>query len=174
MAGFVGHLNARTDLALLEAVVDRGLTLVLVGPIDAASGGPRLDELLDRKTVHAVGPCDFEEVAAWLWSVDVGLVPYRNDEFNRWSFPLKTLEYLAAGLPVVSTGLPASKWLADADIGIADSPEDFGETAWQMARAAEDERAVMGRQAFAAGHSWDQRAALLLETIRAPRVEAFT
>ena len=102
VAGFVGHLNRRTDVALLEAVVDRGLTLVLVGPIDAASGGPRLEELLERDTVHAVGACDFEEVAAWLWSFDVGLVPYRNDEFNRWSFPLKTLEYLAAGLPVVS------------------------------------------------------------------------
>ena len=32
MAGFVGHINARTDLELLEAIVDRGRSLLMVGP----------------------------------------------------------------------------------------------------------------------------------------------
>ena len=36
VAGFVGQINDRTDLSLLEAVADRGLSLLLVGPVNPA------------------------------------------------------------------------------------------------------------------------------------------
>ena len=45
--------------------------------------------------------------------MDVGLTPYADTPFNEASFPLKTLEYFSAGLPVVSTDLPGSRWLRD-------------------------------------------------------------
>ena len=57
--------------------------------------------------------------------MDVGLVPYGMSEFNRWSFPMKALEYLSAGLPVVSTSLPAMQWLDTPFIALADTPEAF-------------------------------------------------
>ncbi len=61
----------------------------------------------------------FEDLPGYLAAMDVGLVPYGATEFNRWSFPMKTLEYLAAGLPVVSTSLPAVRWLDTALISLA-------------------------------------------------------
>ncbi|HVB44045.1 MAG TPA: hypothetical protein VNF47_15260 [Streptosporangiaceae bacterium] len=36
VAGFVGHINDRTDLRLLEAIAARGRSLLLVGPKDPA------------------------------------------------------------------------------------------------------------------------------------------
>ena len=44
-------------------------------------------------------------------AIDVGLTPYAQSAFNEASFPLKTLEYLAAGRPAVVSDLPAHRWL---------------------------------------------------------------
>lgn len=165
VAGFVGHLNARTDLGLLHAVVDQGLGLVLVGPLGSGLGR-ELDELLERDEVVAVGAQPFEDLPAWLAGIDVGLLPYRNDEFNRHSFPLKTLEYLVAGLPVVSTGLPASRWLDCPDVMLADDPRRFASYAVQLASRPKDERDVARRRQFARNHSWDARARTLLNAVR--------
>ena len=48
VAGFVGHINRRIDLGLLEAVADRGWSLMLVGPRDPDFEPKRLDTLLGR------------------------------------------------------------------------------------------------------------------------------
>ena len=49
----------------------------------------------------------------YLAAIDVGITPYQNSPFNYALFPIKTLEYLSAGLLVVSTDLPGSRWLRD-------------------------------------------------------------
>jgi teichuronic acid biosynthesis glycosyltransferase TuaH len=59
------------------------------------------------------------DVPGYLAAIDIGITPYTSSEFNRASFPLKTLEYLAAGRPVVSSDLPGARWLHD-DLAAAD------------------------------------------------------
>ena len=158
IAGFVGHINSRTDLALLEAVADAGVSLLLVGPKDEDFEPERFDRLAARANVAYVGRRPFEDVPSYLAAMDVGLVPYGPTEFNRWSFPLKTLEYLAAGLPVVATSLPAVRWLDTELITIADAPEDFAASVVRDAATARDDRLVPRRRAFAQRHSWSERA----------------
>lgn len=167
VAGFIGHINDRTDLELLEAVAGRGRSLVLVGPKDPAFEPRRFEDLVRRANVHWAGPQPFEALPGYLRMMDVGLVPYANSRFNQASFPLKTLEYLAAGRAVVATDLPGIRWLRTDLVTIADGPRRFaaavdrllGETAAPTLRAR--------RQAFAAGHSWASRAADLLAAIDA-------
>jgi len=53
--------------------------------------------------VRWVGPQPYGALPGYLRLMDVGVVPYRDSAFNRGSFPLKTLEYLAAGRGVVAT-----------------------------------------------------------------------
>ncbi|MFB9733364.1 glycosyltransferase [Ornithinimicrobium kibberense] len=161
VAGFVGHLNERTDLDLLAAVLDEGMSLLLVGPVSSDLDGARLSRILAHPRARAVGPQPFEDLPLWMESVDVGLVPYRTDDFNRYSFPLKTLEYLAAGLPVVSTGLPANDWLGSPDIVEADTPEPFARAARKAVISCADPRLVERRRTFAATHTWARRAETL-------------
>ncbi len=161
VAGFVGHLNQRTDLDLLAAVLDEGLSLVVVGPISSDLHGSQLSRLLGHPRVRAVGPQPFEDLPGWMDIVDVGLVPYRLDDFNRYSFPLKTLEYLAGGLPVVSTHLPANDWLACPHIVEADTPGAFATAARTAALSRADPGLVEQRRTFAASHSWARRAETL-------------
>lgn len=158
VAGFVGHLNCRTDLALLEAAVDAGASLLLVGPRAPDFEPDRLDALLARANVTYVGPKRFEELLPYLKAIDVGIVPYANSQFNRNSFPLKTLEYLAAGKPVVSTPLPAVRSLRTELVALAETPRDFAAAVMREAALPREPALVAERRAFAARHSWAARA----------------
>ncbi|OLR90804.1 glycosyltransferase [Actinokineospora bangkokensis] len=157
VAGLVGQLSARIEISLLEAVADSGVGLVLVGPRDPAWEPQRLRVLLARANVHAVGPVPFEELPGWLAAFDVGLCPYADTEFNRASFPLKTLEYLAAELPVVGTDLPAHQRLVaeGADVLLARTPAEFAARVEEAARSTR-ERGL--RREVARRHSWAERA----------------
>jgi glycosyltransferase involved in cell wall biosynthesis len=162
---FMGRLNARTDLGLLEAVAGR-VPLLVAGPVDPTFEPARVIALLERPNVHWAGPQRREALPGWLRLAGCGLVPYRpGDPFNKGSFPLKTLEYLAAGRPVVSTYLPATTWLGTPLIRTASGPEDF---AAEVAKALDGGMApelVAERRAFAAGHSWERRAGEILAAV---------
>jgi teichuronic acid biosynthesis glycosyltransferase TuaH len=159
IAGFVGHVNARIDLSLLEAVANRGVSLLMVGPVDPKFRTDRFNRLVSRDNVQWVGPRPFAALPSYLRLMHVGLTPYVDSAFNRGSFPLKTLEYLAAGRGVVSTDLPASRWLGTDLIHRAMGPREFAE-ATEAALAAPRGQALMAkRKAVAEQHSWAGRAA---------------
>lgn len=165
VAGFVGQLNRRTDLRLLEAVADRGRSLLLVGPKDPGFEPERLAALLRRPNVRWVGAKPFRALPGYLRSIDVGLVPYGDSAFNRGSFPLKTLEYLAAGRPVVATDLPAIRWLATDLVRVATEPTAFADEVDRLLGEARTPGLMALRREFAAGHSWSNRAGSFHEAI---------
>jgi teichuronic acid biosynthesis glycosyltransferase TuaH len=158
VAGVIGHLSARIDIALLEAVVDAGCSLLLIGPVDPTWEPERFSSLVHRQRVAWLGRRTFEQLPAYLRSIDVGLTPYSDTPFNRASFPLKTLEYLAAGLPAVSTDLPATRWLNSDLIRIASQPADFARAVCQAVAEGKSETVMRKRREFAARHSWQHRA----------------
>jgi glycosyltransferase involved in cell wall biosynthesis len=172
VAGFVGQINDRTDLSLLEAVADRGLSLLLVGPVNPAFEPERFGALRQRENVCWVGPKPFETLPGYFRSMDVGLVPYRDSPFNRGSFPLKTLEYLAAGRAVVATDLPAIRWLNTDLISVATEPTAFAGLVARLAGKTRTEPLVARRQAFATEHSWGRRAADIAAAIAATKTAA--
>lgn len=164
VAILIGQLNERLDLACLEAVVNAGTPLRVVGPRadrDVAYGR-RLDALLKHPGVQWLGRLPPEQVARELEAVRVGLTPYRNTAFNQASFPLKTLDYLAAGLPVVSTNLDASRWLATEHVRIADGPDAFARRVAECITEAPSREDAKDRQRLASQHGWPQRAKQLL------------
>jgi teichuronic acid biosynthesis glycosyltransferase TuaH len=168
IAAFIGHLNNRTDLALLEAVADAGTSLLLIGPKDPAFEAERFARLVARSNVAYLGARAFEELPSYLKVIDVGLVPYGDIEFNRWSFPMKTLEYLAAGRPVVATSLPAIRWLDTDLVTLADTPSEFAASVLRQADFACQPELVARRRAFAAKHSWADRSDRLVRLIKQP------
>jgi teichuronic acid biosynthesis glycosyltransferase TuaH len=161
IAGFVGHLNSRTDLALLEAVVDAGASLLVIGPKEPSFEPERFERLAARDNVAYLGARPFDALPSYFKLIDVGVVPYGDTEFNRGSFPMKTLECLAAGRPVVATSLPAVRWLDTDLVSLADSPADFAAAVLREAPLARDPALVRRRREFAATHSWGRRAAEL-------------
>jgi teichuronic acid biosynthesis glycosyltransferase TuaH len=176
VVGLVGRLSDRIDLNALMAIADSGQALLLMGPLDSRWEPQRFRELTSMPSVRYIGPVPSAEVPAYLAAMDVGITPYRDTEFNRASFPLKTLEYLSAGLPVVASNLPAMRWLR-ADLEEAETPEvadrilvlaDHGQDyvdAIRMVTAGSSEVASR-RAAFAARHSWTNRAEQFAATMK--------
>jgi len=178
VVGLVGHLSDRIDMGVLEAVADTGLTLLIVGPHDARWEPRRFAALAARPTVHYAGRVPTDAVAGYLAAIDVGITPYRDTPFNRASFPLKTLEYLAAGRSVVSTDLPAARWLADdlaaaglaADgvLALAAGPDQMAAAVRAAAALGHPPELSGRRRAFAARHSWPRRAEAFAAAIGLP------
>jgi teichuronic acid biosynthesis glycosyltransferase TuaH len=172
VVGLIGHLSERIDLALLEAVADAGCSLLMVGPHDSGWEPARFAALAARDRVEWVGRQPFERLPSYLRIMDVGITPYADSAFNRASFPLKTLEYLAAARPVVSTDLPAVRWLGTDLISVATGPEDFTEAVLLAAKQSRAPELAARRRDFAARHSWENRAAEFAAAIGLPRPTA--
>ncbi|MGO4957032.1 glycosyltransferase [Luteococcus sp. Sow4_B9] len=171
-AVLVGQLNERLDINLLEAVVNAGVTLRILGPRSDRDPevGRRLDALLARPDVDWRGPVPHHEVVGLLASASVGITPYATNDFNRASFPLKTLEYLAIGLPVVSTPLDSLRLLDTDLVDEAAGPEAFAAKVLQRVDEPRDAQLELRRRDFADQHSWRARAETLLDAIE--KVEA--
>jgi glycosyltransferase involved in cell wall biosynthesis len=104
VAGYVGVIDERLDLDLLAdaARLLPGWTLRVVGPVtkvDPASL-PRL------ANIEYPGMTAYEALPDVMAGFDVALMPFALNEATTSISPTKTLEYLAAGLPVVSTRVP--------------------------------------------------------------------
>lgn len=148
--GFVGGLSEWVDTQLVATLARRrpAWTFCLVGP----AGGADLRPLRELGNVLLVGPRPYADLPRYLAAMDVGLIPFVQDRLTWHADPIKAYEYLAAGLPVVATDLPALRRL-DRVVRLADSPEEF---VAQIAEALHDDRRAE-RQAEAARHSWASR-----------------
>lgn len=165
IAGVVGTIGDRIDLELLAQVAKSGISVLLVGQKQRNLPDERLRQLTDLPNVQWVGHKPPVELPRYLAALDVGLVPYTDSQFNRASFPLKTLEYLAAGLPVVSTDLPASQWLATSHVPIASNATDFIAKVRAAIASNTAPRESQARRDFAATHDWSQRADQILDLL---------
>ena len=99
--GYVGVIDERLDLALIERLADErpDATIVMVGPIAKIAPG----SLPRRANIVYLGKRTYAELPALLSSFDVALMPFIIGATTEFISPTKTLEYLAAGRPVVST-----------------------------------------------------------------------
>src|SRR5215207_2177717 len=104
VAGYVGVIDERLDLALVADLATRApdWDIQMVGPVVKIeeSDLPRADNL------HYLGTQPYAALPAVMAEFDVALMPFALNEATRSISPTKTLEYLAAGLPVVSTRIP--------------------------------------------------------------------
>jgi teichuronic acid biosynthesis glycosyltransferase TuaH len=93
-------------------------------------------------------------------ALDVGLAPYTDVAFNRKSYPLKVLQYLAAGVPVVSSANGATDDLVDA-VHLAWGPDAFEHEVRQALKEGDPAQRA-ARQAAAASRPWTTVARELL------------
>lgn len=166
IAGFMGHIGDRIDLRFLKSVADTGCSLLLIGPRHPRFDISTLNSLLARGNVQWVGPKRFEVLPTYLGSIDVGIIPYDHSAFNEGSFPLKALEYLAAGLGVIATDLPAFRWLNSPDIVIEDDPTRFALAVRKALEAPGNRQAADRRRMFARQHTWTIRAEAFARVMR--------
>lgn len=162
-AVYVGNLAAyRIDFALLHAVVDAGIELVLIGALglgDTDALPPAAQALFTRDGVTRIDSQRQGALPAYLAHCDVALIPFSVNDHTRGSLPLKLWEYLAAGLPVVATDLPNLRLAAQGDaagmLSLAGSPVEFAAAVVEAAAEPRSRRPVRSKAADA--HDWPAR-----------------
>ncbi|WP_426226763.1 glycosyltransferase [Pseudarthrobacter sp. DSP2-3-2b1] len=166
-AVLIGQLNERLDMDLLAALDEARVPILVIGPRTEhdRKTSRLLDTFLGSDNVAWLGRLPLAETRKHLATARVGLTPYRDNAFNRASFPLKTLDYLAAGLPVVATDLPAVRWLETDLVSICKTKENFVRQVQQELATAPNTATEADRRTFAAGHSWHERARQLMSVI---------
>lgn len=160
--GFFGGLDDYTvDLALLARLADHlpDLPFVLVGD---ANGD--IADLVARSNVHWFGRRPYSEIPAFGSGFDVALMPWLDNEWIRYSSPIKLKEYLALGLPVVSTPFPELDHVPEGLVTVAAGAQDMaGAIRRQLAQDPQPER----RRASVLGETWESKAARLQELVEA-------
>jgi glycosyltransferase involved in cell wall biosynthesis len=162
--GFAGNLAPVCDLELLRSIAQSrpDWSVVLVGPISVDPSSLRLPN------VHILGPKPYASLPSYVQAFDVGIIPYLLNAWSRAVDPLKTLEYLAAGIPVVSLPLPEMHKYAP-PVRVA---ADYAEFRDALAEAlAEQPNAAAARQALAQEHTWERRAEQLMDIVERVREE---
>jgi UDP-galactopyranose mutase len=162
--GFYGTIGGWLDFDLLAELARQrpNWSFVFAGP-QASREFDRLRTLANVRYLGVLGYHELPRHAAWF---DVGLVPFRLNALTRYVHPIKALEYLALGLPVVSAPLTD---LADFSrtIRFANTSAEW-QAAIEQCLSAESrcERAVSDRRQAVAAHDWDRRADLIVAKLR--------
>ncbi len=167
IAGYVGAINEKVDLALLVEVARRCLdwSLFLVGPVEVTEEESKraLQKLQAMSNVHFLGRKKVTDVPRYIAACDVCLLPYRINEWTQNIDSLKLYEYLACGKPVVATDVPAAQRFTHV-VKVATSEVQF---IAQMRAAVEEDDPTKRRErrSVAAQNTWEQRVASISTAI---------
>ena len=162
VAGYVGVIDERLDLELIAdlAALLPSWEIRLVGPV--AKIDPTA--LPEAPNITYPGPAGYRELPAVMGGFDVALMPFARNEATRSISPTKTLEYLAAGLPVVSTRVPdVVSSFADV-VDLQDDAAGFADACRRVLRHSAEARAGRCR-VHLHEHHWDTIAARMDELL---------
>jgi glycosyltransferase involved in cell wall biosynthesis len=82
---------------------------VIIGEQREGQRSEQLTQLARMPNVHLLGYRSYQSLPQFLRGMNVGVLPTLLNDYTRSMFPMKFYEYLAAGLPVVSTPLDFAK-----------------------------------------------------------------
>ena len=156
--GFFGVIDERLDRDLLGALAAAHpeWQVVLAGPvvkIDPAS-------LPQAPNLHYLGPKQYAELPAYLAGWDVCLLPFARNRSTEFISPTKTLEYMAAEKPIVSTPITDVAEPYGEIVHLGSTADEFVAGCEAALAEGEPERAgrVAAMQGVLAETSWDRTA----------------
>lgn len=153
-----GHISERIDWDGIagSSQLQREWTWIFVGPTDKGMEARVTTSLGKHRFYHP--PIPVHDLPAWIYYCDACSVPYRLNPFTRASSPLKAIEYLAMGAPVLSTRVPsleryreAIEWVNEGD------GESYARALDRFADQAGRQEIRELRQRAVSGDSWGDR-----------------
>lgn len=156
--GYIGNISYELDFELIEFIAKRNedCIIVLIGPVSpevsqTIASLPDNVKFMDAVPTIGVKYC--------LQYFDVGLVPYVKNTFNTHRNPIKILQYLSAGIPVVSTEIGLDYGNEDFVIQ-ANDHSDF-DRKLKSVNNKKPEEMTRERKNYGQTNSWSERVKLL-------------
>ena len=154
--GFFGVIDERLDIEMIAKAADAkpDWQFVIIGPvvkIDPAT-------LPQNKNIHYLGGKSYKELPQYLAGWDVALIPFAMNESTKYISPTKTPEYLAAGIPVISTPIKdvVSPYGDNKLVHIAQNAQELVKCGESILKKKTRKAWLTKVDAFLAGNSWDK------------------
>jgi len=173
--GYFGVIDERLDYDLLAQLAQEmpDASIVMVGPFAKVEQ----QSVPNLPNIHWLGQRAYTDLPALVKSFDVCLMPFALNEATQYINPTKTLEYMAAGKPIVSTAVPDVQHHFTPIVDVALTAEEFVSA---VQRAARSPRAELIEQGIERANraSWDSIVSAMrghmLDSVRArPGVSAW-
>jgi len=167
--GFFGVIDERFDAELIGKIADEhpDWQLIMVGPV------VKIDQatLPQRPNIHYLGQQSYAELPKFVAGWDVCLMPFAINEATRFISPTKTLEYMAAELPIVSTPITDVAMPYGDVVAIAGDAKSFISACREALAASEEEknRRVEGMRAIVSATSWDATSRQMRELLESAK-----
>ena len=156
--GYCGVIDERIDLDLIAAMADihPDWQIVMVGPVVKINH----ERLPRRSNIHWLGQQSYEDLPQFMSGWDVCLLPFALNDATRFISPTKTLEYMAAGRPSVSTRIRDVAVPYGHVVVIADTALEFIDACAALMAEPQAQKAWRAEQMrdIVAGTSWDKTA----------------
>lgn len=137
IVGYFGVIDERIDLKLLQetARLLPAVGFVMIGPLAKIS-----EEDLPRETnIHYLGMKSYSDLPKYLKAFDMAMMPFAINDATKYISPTKTLEYMAAAKPIISTGIKDVVRDYNHCISIIKTPEEFAGKIEQLWRVHQED-----------------------------------
>lgn len=150
--GFFGLLSSWIDFDLLSTLarMQRQWSFILIGPNQIP-----ISQLPQAPNIHYLGAASYEELPKYAQYFDVGIIPFKVNALTISVNPLKLMEYLSIGFPVISTPLPEVMKYREY-VSIASDPETFVK-AVKSSLEEDNPQLREARRFLARSHSWKEK-----------------
>jgi glycosyltransferase involved in cell wall biosynthesis len=159
--GFFGVIDERFDVELIKNIADKrpDWQIILIGPVVKISP----DILPKNKNIHYLGQKEYAQLPAYLSEWKVALIPFNLNKSTEFISPTKTPEYLAAGVPVVSTAIKdiVNPYGLKGLVHIGSTAKDFIMLIERLLNRSTDQVWETKVQTFLKNNSWDKTQALM-------------
>ena len=152
IAGYFGVIDERLDYDLIQGLSAAypDTSIVMVGPVVKVD--PR--DLPQAENIHWLGQRSYADLPAYVKAYDVCLMPFALNEATEFINPTKTLEYMAAGKPIVSTAVADVVRNFTPIVRVAYSADEFVRVAGECMRGADESSIARGLE-LARASTWD-------------------
>jgi len=161
--GLIGNIRNWIDFRLLKDVCHAkpDWSFLIIGSVEP-DAKQKLDAISETN-LYILGKKPYEDLYKYYAFVDVGIIPYLQSEFIKASRPLKLLEFLAAGIPVVTVPVDYGNLTEkEGAIYIAKNSSEFVEKI-ERALSKRDQPAC---QSIAIRNTWCEVALKALDTCK--------
>lgn len=169
--GYTGAIDYRINFSLLSRLVAANTQwqFALIGPVFhdhmSAQTIRLMEQTLRRKNVHHV-KVNPRAIPSILAQCDVTIIPYRDAlPFNKKSFPMKIMEYLYAGKPVITSRIDELAAYHPV-VRFADTRTKWEQTISEALRKPLGLSEKRRAKSIASSHTWNKKVATLLHLLQ--------
>ncbi|KUJ59894.1 amine oxidase [Flavobacteriaceae bacterium CRH] len=123
IVGYFGVIDERIDLDLIDQTAQKlpNVSFVMIGPLAKIEEA----DLPRRDNIHYLGMKSYDELPHYLKAFDIAMMPFALNDATKYISPTKTLEYMAAGKPIISTKIMDVVRDYSSCVGFVETADEF-------------------------------------------------